>query len=151
MVSVPPLKLAETIVQGSSWPYEELPEKRTGKGKWALWMDAGGCMCIFPYRDTTPEEMGFLPVYAASRKDLERFLVMFCVKGWERDERLVHQDGQVWLFNWRSFSLAQVRQASQVADLFCAGDVDGAWAVGNAFGDQIDAAISAFYEEQNAE
>lgn len=150
MVSVPPPEMAEEIDQGSWWPYEGPPEKRTGTGEWALWMDAGGCLCTFPYGDKTPEEMGFLPVYAASRKDLERFLVMFCVKGYEQDERLVHQNGQVWLFNWRSFSLAQVWQASQVADLFCAGDVDGAWAVGNAFGDQIDAAVRAFYEQRNA-
>lgn len=150
MGAIPPLEVAESIDQCSWWPYEGPPEKKAGTGEWSLWMDAGGCMCIFPSGDRSPETMGFLPVYDASHEQLERFLVMFCSLGWETDERLAHQDSRVWLFNWRSFSFAQVSKASQVADLFCAGDVDGAWAVGRAFGDQIDAAVRTFYAQKEA-
>lgn len=150
MAAVPPLEMAEMIDQGSWWPYQEQQEQRFGDGEWSLWVDAGGCMSIFPSGDDAPYKMGSLPVYKSSRENLTQFLVMFCVRGWETDERLVHQSGQVWLFNWRSFSRAQIAKGSQVADLFCKGDVDGAWAVGNAFGDQIEMAVREFYEQPNA-
>lgn len=146
MASIAPTELVETLDGASSWPYEVMPKKQQGAGDWTLWMDRGASMVIWPTSVPGPVDFGMIPVYQSDKETLEKFLVTFCSLGWAEDARFKHQNGEVRLFNWRSFTLAQIYIASQVAHLFAKGAWDEAWATGKAFGDQIDAAAQDFFE-----
>lgn len=141
---IAPLEIAKKHDGDSWWPYSEradVPSPAYSEGPWSLIMDRGACMAIFPADEPLLE--GFLPVYKAEREYLEQFLVMYCMRGYEKDDRLVHQDGTVWLFNWRSYTLPQTYVASRVAHAFVHGDVEEGWRIGRAFAEQVDRAVFA--------
>ena len=115
-------------------------------GRWELMMNGGGTVVLWDSEADEPSVPGeyegeFLPFYASDdREKLERFLVMFCRRGYETNSNFKYQDGTVWIFNWRSFTLWQLSVARRVAHLFMTGDVDGAWTFGRWAEDQIRAA-----------
>lgn len=88
------------------------------------------------------------PFYrVATKEQAEAFAGTFCSMGHDRSESLLpHQEGILWGFNWSSLTNAMVAIASQVADHFFNDRWDEAWAVGKAFGAEIEAAERAIYE-----
>lgn len=114
------------------------------EGAWLVAMDKGGAMSLWGPQDEMVE--GSLPVYRSDdEKMLRGALVMFCRRGYETDERFVNQDGTVFLFNWRSFTLWQLGVAKRVLHLYAQGKVDEAWVFGRSCQDQIDAAVNSAY------
>lgn len=94
------------------------------------------------------------PFYrVGTREQAEKFCTVFCSMGrGPRHEKLLpHQEGISWGFNWCSLTETTVRIASQVADHYFNDRYDEAWLVGNAFGDQIQAAMNAAHEAQRVE
>ena len=129
--------------RGIWWPLASAPREYSGKGSWALWMSGGGSIVIWPADQAPPEELKLIRFYRTTKEKAERFLITFCSLGYETDARHEHQDGEIRIFNWRSYSYAQVGIASQVAHHFVNGRYNEAWAVGHAFRDQIQAAENA--------
>lgn len=84
-----------------------------------------------------------------SKEDAERFVSAFCTlgRGPKEPALLPHQGGCFWAFNWCSLTQATVAIASQVADHFFSDQWGKAWSVGNAFGDQNNAAENAEYDK----
>jgi len=124
------------------WPYSSMPEKPLSEGPWMLAMGGSGDLALLP-NGTDPWGMRLLHVYSGEKEELEKVFTAFCRLGWEKDARYVHQDGDVWIFNWRCGTLAQVNVAAQIIDKFVNGDVEGARARGRAFEDQVYAAQNA--------
>lgn len=111
------------------------------KEGWALIMSPTGAMGIWPtaFQDEMP--VPYQAVFITDTADvLHKFLVMFCRRGYEKDDLLVHQDGQVWIFNWRSFTDWQYGLARMIAHLFIQDKVNEAWTLGRWAQDQIHAA-----------
>lgn len=129
------------IDQIDAWPYETMPVKASTEGPWQMGMDASGSMVIWPGDRQLPK--GLLPAFRGERVQLEEFQTVFCLLGYEHDPAYVYQGGDVWVFNWISGTLAQIYIAGQVAAKLFAGDRDGAWAVGRAFEEQLQAASVA--------
>lgn len=133
--------LKNGVEVGSYWPYATAPAFVYRSGPWALLMGGGGDVVLWPTRGRRPADLGVLiPVIQGKKEELERALTVFCRRGYETLPQLIHQDGTVWIFNWRSYTLAQVAIASQVFGAYLDGDATRARAVGQAFQDQIDAA-----------
>lgn len=144
MIAMTPEMLPEGVEQDSPWPYEwsTLPHAGMPTGPWTLGMSAGGSVVLWPTDKRFPEDLGLITITRGDRGELERFQTMFCRLGYGYDERHIHQSGTIYIFNWRSFTLAQVYAAQQVADLFLNGDVGGAWEAGRAFEMQIGSALT---------
>lgn len=160
-------RLPKGIRRSSSWPYTEMPERKTPgrrSGGWVMAIsidpELNGLVTYYPagsvYRQTLHVDDGSLwgkkittwPFYRVQSKgEAERFCGTFCTMGYGRSESLLpHQDGIFWGFNWSSLTRATVHIASQVADHFFNGHYDRAWTVGHAFEDQIRAAEKAAHE-----
>ena len=143
-----PVRLVEHIDPTGSWPYNSMPRQPGGEGDWSLWMDRGGSMALWPAgAHPVPGEQGYIRVCACTEDQGRKFLTMFCMLRHENEAQawMVHQEGRMYRFNWRSFNLAQASIASQVAQRLSEGDVNGAWMIGKAFGDQIDRAVSQYH------
>jgi len=144
------------IDQSSDWPYNygEIPRVGSTKGKWTMAIDAGGLVTIWEKRQVGSDLFNrFGGIVFFSGDDVEkmrRFCVTFCSRGYEKDERLVHQDGTMWGFNWVSGTLAQVRIAKLVAQTFFTDDsrenYDLAWTIGRGFEARINDAVNELYQ-----
>jgi hypothetical protein len=121
----------------ASWPYLRMPEQVRTTGEWKMGMSAGGSMVIWPTKEPFPAKLHLIEAFRGTKEELERFQITFCRHGWEKDELHVHQNGDTWLFNWYSGTLAQVYIAGQCAKLLFDGQYDEAWAVGRGFRDAI--------------
>lgn len=126
--------------RGGAWPYAQLPKKAHTEGPWKMGMDANGSMVVWPADKQFPEQLGLIEAFRGERETMEKFLITFCMLGYEIESLHLYQDSRVRLFNWISGTLAQIHVASQVAEQFFAGEYDAAWAVGQAFEDQLQAA-----------
>jgi hypothetical protein len=120
------------------------------EGSWIVAMDRGGVLSLWPKarrqkRGGIPE--GLIAVYEHNDKTvLDKALLEFCKLGYETDPDLIHTDGRVSIFNWRSFTMWQLGVATKVLHLFATGRVDEAWTFGRACGEQVDAAIRYQHE-----
>lgn len=141
-----PIELAEKIDPTGAWPYNSMPRQQDGEGGWTLWMSRGASVALWPNdAHPNPGEQRYIRVCACTEEQGRKFLTTFCMLGYETQEWLKHQEGRTHLFNWRSFNLAQLAIASQVAQRLFEGDWDGAWMIGKAYGDQIDKAVESYY------
>jgi hypothetical protein len=144
----------------SAWPYAKQPKMMVSEGEWELSISIspsmGGLVVYYPTEVGAPEVddgnhklVTLKPFYrVASRKDAERFCVMFCSRGYGKHWALEeYQEGTLWGFNWSSLTMSAVPLASQVADHFFHGRVDEAWAVGRAFEELLRDAEAAVYEK----
>lgn len=149
---IAPVEVVEELDRTGSWPYAKPPRHWLGDGgDWSLWMSRDASVVLWPVSDrTTPEGRGYLPMCCCTKDQGDSFLVTFCARGYNKKSWMKHQDGQVWLFNWRSYNLAQVAVTSQVAERLFAGDQEGAWEVGRAYADQIDQVVRDHYKKNIA-
>lgn len=129
----PPVGTGDT----SPWPYETMPEEAATEGPWKMGMSGGGSMVIWPADEPFPESLHLIEAFWGDLEQLERFHTMFCMRGYETDLLHKHQGNAVWLFNWISGTVAQVRIAGQIAKLMFDGDTDAAWKLGHSFENRL--------------
>ena len=150
---IAPHEMAEEIEATGSWPYNE-PQRHwhnDGGGDWSLWMSRSAAIVVWPHGDRTPDAKGYIRVCDCTKEQADRFIGTFCMQGYEEEPWMVHQNGRVWLFNWRSYNFAQIEKASQVAEALFDTETDRyneAWSIGKAYGEQIDAAVQERYREE---
>lgn len=141
-------------VDGTLWPFTswaDTPSTPHSEGAWHLLMSRGGSVVLWPSNERAPEDLHLIGFFKHDDKELlKKFLVEFCSRGWETDDRHIHQDGTVWLFNWQSWTVTQTYVAAQVAEHFVAGRRNEAWDTGRAFEKKIQEAIEAWYEAKNS-
>ena len=150
------------IEQTSYWPYAEngagLPQPELTDGPWVLSMTAGGLVFLstkHEIQNSFYNRIGGIPFYhGEDPEELRRFFITFCSRGYYKDERLLHQDGTQWLFNWVSGTIAQIQTAKLVAQAFFRSksqeDYNAAWQVGRTFEDQLIKAVDAEYAKQHS-
>ena len=143
------------IAQTSNWPYnqDEIATADYTQGPWTLAIDAGGLITIWSQDQIGGDlfnRFGAIEIFSGDDVEkMRRFCLTFCSRGYDTDERLVHQDGTLWGFNWVSGTLAQVRIAKLVAQAFFADDsrenYDLAWSIGRGFETRINEAVNELY------
>lgn len=121
----------------SPWPYPEAPARVAGAGDWRLLMTLGGSTVMWPVGEPLPRDLGAIEFHRCTRERARDFLVLFCSRGCRSDDRFIHQDGETYLFNWVSGTLAQFAIASQIADLAAQGYVRQAVDLGTQFEQEI--------------
>jgi hypothetical protein len=128
-----------------AWPYTLMPEQAHTEGPWKMGMSGSGSMVVWPSDKQFPESLGLIEAFRGTREQLDKFIITFCMRGYETDPQHLYQDSTVWLFNWISGTLAQVYIAGQMAKLLFDGERDAAWDLGRAFEGQLYAAHDALH------
>lgn len=114
-------------------------------GDWILAMTGGGALSLWSRNEELPGDL--LTVYRHPDYNMFlQFFTVFCRLGYETDARYRHQDGAVYIFNWRSFTLFQLDVARRVIHLFANGDINAAWEFGKWADGKINAATNAAVE-----
>lgn len=137
------------------WPYEATPEMKMQTGPWQLVMSKGGGTTLWPTEKRIPFVFDLTVCYRGTKKEMERFLGTFCRMGYEKYQphnpewqAYQYTEGQVWIFNWRSWNNCQFAIASQIAEALCDTETDRnneAWDIGKAFAERIDNAEQAHF------
>ncbi|MBD3004654.1 hypothetical protein [Streptomyces sp. 5-10] len=126
----------------SYWPLKGTPGRELTTGPWKLGIGADGAVVLWPMDRRFPGDLGLIEFAGGSKKELEEFQTVFCRLAYGGgNDRYIYQRGLVLLFNWRSFTFAQVVVASQVAKAFLGGDRGKALRIGTAFQEKIDRAL----------
>lgn len=143
-------KLPQGVDASDPWPYSQMPGREYTTGPWKLGIDRGGSVVLWPMHERFPDDIGVIEFAGGEKEELERFQTVFCSLGYHQESRYKYQGGAMYGFNWVSLTLATVHVASQVAERFLSGDPGGrdqAWAIGRAFGDQIETAQNEAHEK----
>lgn len=141
MATETPHPLLPGVSIDGHWPFTDKPAWERTTGPWKLGMGADGSVVLWPMAQRFPDELGLVEFAGGTKEELLQFQVVFCRLGYDQDPRLVHQDGAVFIFNWRSYTFAQAVVASWVAKVFFAGDRDGALEIGASFGEMVSNAV----------
>lgn len=106
--------MTQQTQKGPWWPYTKAPVSPVTEGPWKAGISAGGSVVLWPSEKPFPEDLGLIESFRGEREELDMFTVQFCKLGYLKDDRHVHQNGDEYILNWRSFTLAQVFIAAQV-------------------------------------